>query len=147
MMHLEFGGARIPVPAGETLIGSAPGCAIVLEGEGVQPRHAILLGTAQGAAAIRAGEPGAELLVNGVRLGADPTPVLHGDKIQIGPHEILAVDSRRVGHTRQPEGGTCAHDRRHLGGLELELLAVGRGHVRGEPSPHGLRRKHADQGR
>ena len=66
MMHLEIGGARIPVPAGETIIGSAPGCAIVLEGEGVQPRHAILQGTPQGAAAIRAGEPGAELLVNGV---------------------------------------------------------------------------------
>jgi pSer/pThr/pTyr-binding forkhead associated (FHA) protein len=105
MMHLEIGGARIPVPAGETIIGSAPGCAIVLEGEGVQPRHAVLQGTPQGAAAIRAGEPGAELLVNGVRLGADPTPVLHGDKIQIGPHELLAVDSRRVGSTQLFDSG------------------------------------------
>ena len=58
MMHLEIGGARVPVPAGETIIGSAPGSAIVLEGEGVQPRHAILLGTPQGAAAIRAAAPG-----------------------------------------------------------------------------------------
>ena len=56
MMHLEIGGARVPVPVGETIIGSAPGSAIVLEGEGVQPRHAILLGTPQGAAAIRAAE-------------------------------------------------------------------------------------------
>ena len=108
MMHLEFGGARIPVPAGETVIGSAPGCAIVLEGEGVRPRHAILQGTPQGAAAIRAGEPDAELLVNGVRLGADPTPVLHGDKIQIGPHEILAVDARRTGHTQLFDSGAFA---------------------------------------
>jgi pSer/pThr/pTyr-binding forkhead associated (FHA) protein len=105
MMHLEIGGARIPVPAGETIIGSAPGCAIILEGEGVQPRHAILQGTPQGAAAIRAGEPGAELLVNGIRLGADPTPVLHGDKIQIGPHELLAVDPRRVGNTQLFDSG------------------------------------------
>ena len=29
MMHLEFGGARIPVPVGETIIGSAPGCAVM----------------------------------------------------------------------------------------------------------------------
>src|SRR6185437_14364292 len=71
MMNLEFGGARIPVPAGETIIGSAPSCAIVLEGEGVQPRHAILQGTPQGAAAIRGGAPGAELLLNGVQVGAD----------------------------------------------------------------------------
>ena len=105
MMQLEFGGARTPVPAGETIIGSAPGCAIVLEGEGVQPRHAVLQGTPQGAAAIRAGDPGAELIVNGIRLGADPTPVLHGDKIQIGPHEILAVDSRRVGNTQLFDSG------------------------------------------
>jgi pSer/pThr/pTyr-binding forkhead associated (FHA) protein len=105
MMHLEIGGARIPVPAGETIIGSAPGSAIVLEGEGVQPRHAILQGTPQGAAAIRAGDPSAELLVNGVRLGADPTPVLHGDKIQIGPHEILAVDDRRMGNTQLFDSG------------------------------------------
>ncbi len=105
MMHLEIGGARVPVPAGETIIGSAPGSAIVLEGEGVQPRHAILQGTPQGAAAIRAGDPAAELLVNGVRLGADPTPVLHGDKIQIGPHEILAVDDRRMGNTQLFDSG------------------------------------------
>ena len=105
MMHLEIGGARVPVPAGETIIGSAPGSAIVLEGEGVQPRHAILQGTPQGAAAIRAAAPDAEVLVNGVRLGADPTPVLHGDKIQIGPHEILAVDDRRIGHTQLFDSG------------------------------------------
>ena len=105
MMHLEIGGARIPVPAGETVIGSAQGCAIVLEGDGVQPRHAILQGTPQGAAAIRAAVPEAELLVNGVRLGADPTPILHGDKIQIGPHELLAVDARRVGSTQLFDSG------------------------------------------
>jgi pSer/pThr/pTyr-binding forkhead associated (FHA) protein len=105
MMHLEIGGARVQVPAGETIIGSAPGSAIVLEGEGVKPRHAVLLGTPQGAAAIRAAAPDVDLLVNGVRLGADPTPVLHGDKIQIGPHEILAVDDRRIGHTQLFDSG------------------------------------------
>ena len=57
MMHLEFGGKRVPVAAGETVIGSAPGCAIVLEGEGVQPRHAVVHGNPQGAAAIRSAEP------------------------------------------------------------------------------------------
>ncbi len=105
MMHLEFGGARVPVPVGETIMGSAPECALLLAGEGVQPRHAILQGTLHGAAAIRAAEPGAELSVNGVRLGTDPTPLLHGDKIQIGPHEILAVDARRIGNTQLFDSG------------------------------------------
>jgi pSer/pThr/pTyr-binding forkhead associated (FHA) protein len=108
MMHLEVGGKKIPVAAGETIIGSAPGCAIVLEGEGVRPRHAVLNGTPQGAAAIRAAEPGAPLLINGVSLGTDPTPVLHGDRIQIGAHELLAVDSRRAGHTQLFDSGAFA---------------------------------------
>ena len=108
MMHLEFGGARIPVPAGETIIGSAPGSAVMLEGVGILPRHAIVQGTPQGAAALRAASPDAEIVVNGVRLGADPTPLLHGDKIQIGGHEILAVDSRRVGSTQLFDSGAFA---------------------------------------
>jgi pSer/pThr/pTyr-binding forkhead associated (FHA) protein len=108
MMHLELGGRRIPIAAGETIIGSAPGSAIVLEGEGVLPRHAVVTGTAQGAAAIRSADPGAELLINGVRLGTDPTPVLHGDKVQIAGHEFLVVDPRRSGHTQLFDSGAFA---------------------------------------
>jgi pSer/pThr/pTyr-binding forkhead associated (FHA) protein len=105
MMHLEIGGQRIPVSAGETVIGSAPGCAIVLEGEGVRPRHAVVNGSPQGGAAIRSAEPGAELYINGVPLGLDPTPVLHGDKISIAGHELRAVDSRRTGNTQLFDSG------------------------------------------
>ena len=108
MMHLEIGGKRIPIAAGETIIGSAPGSAIVLEGEGVLPRHAVVTGTPQGAAAIRPAEAGAELLINGVRLGSDPTPVLHGDKIELGGHELLVVDPRRSGHTQLFDSGAFA---------------------------------------
>jgi pSer/pThr/pTyr-binding forkhead associated (FHA) protein len=105
MMHLDVGGKLVPIAAGETLIGSAPGCAIVLEGQGVRPRHAVLRGTIEGAAAIRAAEPDATLIINGIRLGGDPTPVLHGDKIQIGSHELLAVDPRRSGNTQLFDSG------------------------------------------
>ncbi|HUF35900.1 MAG TPA: FHA domain-containing protein [Gemmatimonadales bacterium] len=108
MMHLDVGGRRVPIAAGETIIGSAPGNAIVLEGEGVLPRHAVVNGTPQGAAAIRSAAPGAELLINGVRLGTDPTPVLHGDKIQIAGHELLVVDPRRSGHTQLFDSGAFA---------------------------------------
>src|SRR5262245_21010678 len=83
MMQLEVGGRRIPIAAGDTVIGSAPWCAIVLEGEGVRPHHAVVQGTPEGAAAIRTVAADAEVSINGVRLGTDPTPVLHGDKIQI----------------------------------------------------------------
>lgn len=105
MMQLEVAGKRYPVAAGETVIGSAPDAAIPLSGEGVRPRHAVVQTTSEGTAAIRPAEPGADLLINGVRLGADPTPVLHGDKIQIAGHEILAVDPNRAGSTQLFDSG------------------------------------------
>ena len=108
MMQLEVGGRRIPVATGDTVIGSAPWCAIVLEGEGVQPHHAVVQGTAGGAAAIRTAGADAEVSINGVRLGTDPTPVLHGDKIQIRGHEILAVDPERAGNTQLFDSGAFA---------------------------------------
>ncbi len=108
MMHLEIGGVRVPVAAGESIIGAGPDCAIHLEGEGVSAAHAVLQGTSLGAAAIRSAGPDVELLVNGIRLGTDPTPILHGDKIQIGRHEILAVDTRRSGNTQLFDSGAFA---------------------------------------
>lgn len=100
MMQLEVGGLRYPIAAGEMVVGSGPDCTVPLTGEGVQPRHAIVQGLENGSAAIRRASQGAEILVNGVRQGDDPTPLLHGDKIQIGPHELLVVDPARAGHTK-----------------------------------------------
>jgi pSer/pThr/pTyr-binding forkhead associated (FHA) protein len=108
MMQLEVGGRRIPIAAGDTVIGSAPWCSIVLEGEGVRPHHAVVQGTAEGSAAIRTMGADAEVSINGVRLGTDPTPVLHGDKIQIFDHEILAVDPQRAGSTQLFDSGAFA---------------------------------------
>ena len=97
MIHLEIGGERYAIAAGETAIGSASDNKVVLEGEGVQPRHALVQATQPGSAAIRAAAAEAEVRVNGVRLGAEPTPLLHGDKIGIGPRELLGsgLDPRR----------------------------------------------------
>ncbi len=100
MMQLEVGGLRYPIAAGEMVVGSGADCTVRLSGDGVQPRHAIVQGLANGSAAIRRAAEGAEILVNGVRQGDDPTPVLHGDKIQIGTHELLVVDPARAGHTK-----------------------------------------------
>lgn len=108
MIHLEVGGERYAVTAGETVIGSAPGNAVVLGGEGVQPRHAVVQATPPGSAAIRVAAQEAEVKVNGVRLGAEPTPLLHGDKIAIGTHELRVVDSTRGGSTQLFDSGAFA---------------------------------------
>ena len=104
MIHLEIDGERHVIAAGETVIGSASDSAVVLPGEGVHPKHAVVQGAPR-AASIRAAASGAEILVNGVRLGAEPTPLLHGDKIAIGTHELLVVDSARAGSTQLFDSG------------------------------------------
>ena len=108
MIHLEIDGERYPIAAGETVIGSATDSTVVLEGEGVRPHHAVVRGMPAGAAAIRAAANEAEVRVNGVRLGSDPTPLLHGDKIGIGNRELLVVDPARAGSTQLFDSGAFA---------------------------------------
>lgn len=107
MIHLEIDGEKYPIAAGETVIGSGSDSAVVLRGEGVRARHAVVQSLPPGAA-IRAIESEAEVRVNGVRLGADPTPLLHGDKIEIAGHELLVVDTTRAGSTQLFDSGAFA---------------------------------------
>src|SRR5256714_4249355 len=111
MSLLELGGNTFTIPVGEVVLGSDAGCAISLSGAGVLPRHAVLQGQADGQVIIRKATPAADVLINGVRLGAEPTPLLHGDKVEVGDHELTFVDERRSGSTQYvqalglPQGG------------------------------------------
>jgi pSer/pThr/pTyr-binding forkhead associated (FHA) protein len=100
MSLLELGGKTFTIPVGEVVLGSDAGCAISLSGAGVLPRHAVLQGQADGQVIIRKASPAADVLINGVRLGAEPTPLLHGDKVEVGDHELSFVDERRSGSTQ-----------------------------------------------
>src|SRR5712671_5905120 len=100
MALLELGGKKFTIPVGEVTVGSDAGCAISLAGAAVLPHHALLQGQADGQVIIRKASPAADVLINGVRLGAEPTPLLHGDKIEVGGHELTFVDERRTGSTQ-----------------------------------------------
>ncbi len=64
----------------QTVIGSAPDCAIVLQGESVAPRHAELE-VEDGTIALRLLEEGAELFVNGKAV--TEAVLFSGDEIRI----------------------------------------------------------------
>src|SRR5438034_7047191 len=100
MALFELGGKKFSIQVGEASLGSDPACAITIAGPGVLPRHAVLQGQSDGQVIIRKATPAAEILINGVRLGAEPTPLLHGDKIDIGGNELTYVDERRSGSTQ-----------------------------------------------
>ena len=100
MTHLQVGGHRHAIAVGDVTIGSDPSCQIVLSGDGVAARHAIVQGLANGQVAIRLAAEDVEVQVNGVRLGPNPHPLLHGDKVEIAGQELLFVDERRSGSTQ-----------------------------------------------
>src|SRR5712664_1884448 len=108
MALLELGGKKFTIPVGEVTLGSDAGCAISLAGPGVLPQHALVQGHADGQVIIRKASPGADVLINGVRLGAEPTPLLHGDKVDVGGHELTFVDERRSGSTQYVKAFTPA---------------------------------------
>ena len=94
------GGQRFALPPGEVLLGADPACAIPLAFPGVLPRHAKIRTESDGQVVIAKAVPEAEVLINGVRLGAEPTPLLHGDKLEVGGQELTFVDERRSGSTQ-----------------------------------------------
>ena len=100
MSFIEINGKRHPIPPGESAIGSDSNGFIALQGESITSRHLLIQGTADGQAAVRRADDSAETHINGVRLGPQPTPLLHGDKIELGGYELLFVDERRSGSTQ-----------------------------------------------
>ena len=109
MAFLEMAGQRLAIRPGESVVGSDASSAIRVTGAGVLPRHAFLQVGGDGQVVIRRAADSAEIRINGVRLGPQPTPLLHGDKIEMGAHELLFVDERRSGSTQyiqaMPPGG------------------------------------------
>jgi FHA domain-containing protein len=75
--------ADVPVPAHDTL--------------GVQ---AVVEVGPDSSASIRRASPAAVVRVNGVALGVEPTPLLHGDRVEVAGHEMLFAEDHRGGETQ-----------------------------------------------
>jgi hypothetical protein len=109
-MELEYGGRRYPVAEGELILGADPASSVVLTG--AKPRHAVIRALGERMATIRAAEPDAHVSVNGVALGPDPTPLMHGDTIQIGAHQLKVLNpTHPAGGPNSPPAG--ARERLH----------------------------------
>lgn len=100
MSYLEFDGDRHKIPPGEAVIGSDASSFLVLTGAALAARHAILVMTPDGQASVRQVSEEAPIFINGVRLGPQPAPLLHGDKIEIAGRELTFVDERSSGSTQ-----------------------------------------------
>jgi pSer/pThr/pTyr-binding forkhead associated (FHA) protein len=107
MAYLQFHGNQYPVPSEGLTIGCYDGAALQLPGDEASAR-AIIMVAADGSAVIRRDAPEAVVLVNGVQLGIEPSPILHGDKVEIAGEEMRFGDDKQGGSTQFVSGAQVA---------------------------------------
>lgn len=100
MPYLQLNEKRYPLRVGETRVGSGVGAEVPIQGPAQAPVQAVVEVTRENQVVIRRVAPGASVRVNGVELGVEPTPLIHGDKIEIGDSELFYGDDRRGGSTQ-----------------------------------------------
>jgi pSer/pThr/pTyr-binding forkhead associated (FHA) protein len=97
MPYLQLDGQRITLEIGEVTIGSGQDAGVKVKGAG-DATAVLRVGPDLQCAVRRSGQ--SEVRVNGVQLGAEPTPLIHGDKIEVGDAELFFGDDRMGGSTQ-----------------------------------------------
>ena len=103
MPYIQLSDKQYPLKVGETTVG-ANGADIVVAGPAGLGIQAKLQTGSDNSVVIRRASSDAMVRVNGVQLGADPTPLIHGDKIDINGVELLFGDDRKGGQTQALTG-------------------------------------------
>ncbi len=116
MAYLQFHGRQYPVPAEGLTVGCYDGAALRLPGDDASAR-AVLTLAADGSAVIRRDSSDAVISVNGVRLGVEPSPILHGDKLEMAGEELRFGDVKQGGSTQFVSGAQIAEMARAKAGV------------------------------
>jgi pSer/pThr/pTyr-binding forkhead associated (FHA) protein len=98
MPVLQLDDQQFPLKPGATRIGAGAGADVIVPGYSTIAVEAVIDGGAT--PTIRRAEEGAHVRVNGVLLGAEPTPLMHGDKIEVAGLELQYADDSKSGATQ-----------------------------------------------
>ena len=85
---------------GQTRLGAGPGVDVTVSTNEAIGLQAIMELGGDNRAVIRRARDGAQVKVNGVLLGVEPTPLMHGDKIDVSGTEVLFSEDKKVGATQ-----------------------------------------------
>jgi len=128
MAVLQLNDKQFPLSATTTRIGAGAEADVVLPTDASVGVQAVIERTGEHALAIRRAAPQSEVRVNGVLLGPEPTPLMHGDKVEVGGVELRFADESKRGATQYmsleaipPEGGA-----RRTGAARATLATGGR---------------------
>lgn len=108
MPYIQVDETRFPLSIGEVTVGTGADARIRVgggndAGPGIQ---AVVQVGPDGSAIIRRQGASAVVRVNGVQIGGEPSPLIHGDKIEVAGAELLFGDDRKAGSTQYIRGLT-----------------------------------------
>ena len=99
MAHLRLDDKKIELSVGELWIGADGDAGVRFGAAPEKGTLAIITVDPRGAATVRRATSGATVLVNGVALGVEPAPLLHGDRIEVAGRQLRFSDDQRAGST------------------------------------------------
>ena len=98
MPVLQLDDQQFPLKAGATRIGAGAEADVIVPGYSAIGVEAVIDGGPM--PTIRRADEAAHVRVNGVLLGAEPTPLMHGDKVEIAGLELRYADDAKGGATQ-----------------------------------------------
>ncbi|MEP6990477.1 MAG: FHA domain-containing protein [bacterium] len=98
MPVLQLDDQQFPLRSGTTRIGAGTDADVVVPGYSGIPVEAII--DAGPMPTIRRADDASHVRVNGVLLGAEPSPLMHGDKIEVAGLELRYADDAKGGATQ-----------------------------------------------
>jgi pSer/pThr/pTyr-binding forkhead associated (FHA) protein len=99
MAHIRLDDKEIELSTGELRIGTSDDAQVRLDAGPEKGTLAIIIVDPSGTVTVRRVSAGATILVNGVALGAEPAPLLHGDRIEVAGRQLRFSDDRESGST------------------------------------------------
>src|SRR3954453_6513570 len=109
MAHIRLDDNEIELSVGELRIGTGDDAEVRLDAGPEKGTLAIVIVDPRGTVTVRRVTTGTTILVNGVALGAEPAPLLHGDRIEVAGSRLRFSDGRKAGSTVElPAVGTPA---------------------------------------
>ena len=99
MPYIQINDHEYPLGPADLTVGAFDGASVRLPGNDASAFATLKTGP-DGRGLVRRGSADAVVLVNGVQLGTEPSPLIHGDKIGIGGQEFAYGDDQKGGSTQ-----------------------------------------------
>jgi FHA domain len=125
MPVIQVNNKQYSLKVGTTLVGAGEDSDVPVPAHEALGVQAVVEVGSDRSASIRRASPAAAVRVNGVSLGVEPIPLLHGDRVEIAGHELLFAEDHRGGATQYVQTRQPAATAPHYAGTAVATAATG----------------------